>query len=106
MNICHITSVNEIVKDNIMGYDMLLEENGFNISGGERQRIILARALLKDSNVYILDETLSQVDIEKEREILIKLFEYLKGKTIIYISHRFDNSDLFDKIINMENTYA
>lgn len=106
LNICHITSVNEIVKDNIMGYDMLLEENGFNISGGERQRIILARALLKDSNVYILDETLSQVDIEKEREILIKLFKYLKGKTIIYISHRFDNSDLFDKIINMENTYA
>lgn len=106
LNICNITSVNEIVKDNIMGYDMLLEENGFNISGGERQRIILARALLKDSNVYILDETLSQVDIEKEREILIKLFKYLKGKTIIYISHRFDNSDLFDKIINMENTYA
>ena len=106
LNICNITNVNEIIKDNIMGYDMLLEENGFNISGGERQRIILARALLKDSNVYILDETLSQVDIEKEREILIKLFEYLKGKTIIYISHRFDNSDLFDKIINMERTYA
>ena len=106
LNICNITNVNEIVEDNVMGYDMLLEENGFNISGGERQRIILARALLKNSNVYILDESLSQVDIRKERKILIKLFKYLEGKTIIYISHRFDNSDLFDKKINMENNYA
>lgn len=106
LNICNITNVSEIIKDNVMGYDLLLEENGFNISGGERQRIILARALLKKSNVYILDESLSQVDIKKEREILIKLFKYLEGKTIIYISHRFDNSDLFDKTINMENNYA
>ena len=56
LNICNITNVNEIIKDNIMGYDMLLEENGFNISGGQRQRIILARALLKKANIYILDE--------------------------------------------------
>lgn len=106
LNICSIANINDIVKNNIMGYDMLIEENGFNISGGEKQRIILARALLKNSNVYILDESLSQVDIQNEREILIKLFSYLKGKTIIYISHRFDNSDLFDKTINMESIHA
>jgi len=105
LNICKITSVNEIIKDNIMNYDMLLEENGFNISGGERQRIILARALLKNSSVYILDESLSQVDIKKEREILIKLFKYLKDKTIIYISHRFDNSDLFNQVVDMDKLY-
>ena len=80
-----------------------LEENGFNISGGERQRIILARALLKKSSIYILDESLSQVDVTKEREILENIFEENKDKTIIYISHRFDNKDLFSKSINMEN---
>lgn len=105
LEISKITSVDEIIKDNVMGYDMLLEENGFNISGGERQRIILARALLKNSSVYIFDESLSQVDIQKEREILNKVFEKLKGKTIIYISHRFDNSDLFNQKIDMEKLY-
>lgn len=103
LDIAKITKIDEIVKDNILSYEMPLEENGFNISGGERQRIILARALINKSNVYIFDEALSQVDIKKEREILKKLFEHLKGKTVIYISHRFDNSDLFNRRIDMEN---
>jgi len=106
LNIAKITKVDEIVKENVLSYEMLLEENGFNISGGERQRIILARALMKKSNVYILDEALSQVDIEKEREILKRLFEYLHDKTVIYISHRFDNMDLFNQKIDMERLNA
>ena len=106
LNISKVTNVNEIVNNNVLSYEQVLEEDGFNISGGERQRIILARALIKDSSVYILDEALSQVDIEKEREILKKLLEYLKDKTVIYISHRFDNMDLFNQKINMENLHA
>lgn len=97
-----ITKVGDVVKNNVLSYEMILEENGFNISGGERQRIILARSLIKNSSIYIFDESLSQVDILKEREILNNLFKKLKNKTVIYISHRFDNSDLFDKTINME----
>ena len=81
---------------------MLLEENGFNISGGERQRIILARTLLKKSNIYIFDESFSQIDIELERTILSKLFKYLKNKTVIVISHRFDNNDLYDDFYKIE----
>ena len=81
---------------------MPLEENGFNISGGEKQRIILARSLLKNSSIYIFDEALSQVDVKKERIILTEVFKYLKNKTVIYVSHRFDNSDMFDEKINME----
>ena len=76
---------------------MLLEENGFNISGGERQKIILARGLIKTSNIYILDESFSQIDIKTEREILLDLFNILKDKTVIVVSHRFNNNDLFDK---------
>lgn len=103
LKVVSITKVEEIIKNEVLSYEMLLEENGFNISGGEKQRIILARSLLKQSSIYIFDEALNQVDVEKERAILQDIFKYLKDKTIIYISHRFDNSDMFDNKINMEN---
>lgn len=106
LKVVNITKVNDVVKNNVLSYEMTLEENGFNISGGERQRVILARSLIKKSSIYILDESLSQVDVLKEREILDDLFKELKDKTIIYISHRFDNADLFDKSINMEENYV
>ena len=106
LKVVNITKVNDVVKNNVLSYEMTLEENGFNISGGERQRVILARSLIKKSSIYILDESLSQVDVLKEREILDNLFKELKDKTIIYISHRFDNADLFDKSINMEENYV
>ena len=98
-SILKLTLVNEF-NDN---YDQLVEENGFNFSGGERQRIILSRALLKDSSIYIFDEALSQIDIERERKILKNIFKYLKDKIVIIISHRFDNKDLFDKVFEIRN---
>jgi len=102
LNICKLLSVDEIVKDNILGYDYLLEENGLNVSGGERQRIILARSLLKDSNIIMIDEGFSQIDIKLEREILKNIFEYFYDKTFIIISHRRENMDLYDRVIKME----
>ena len=93
----------EFVERLPLTYDTLIEENGFNLSGGQKQRIILARSLLKDSDIYILDEALNQVDIIKEREILKKLFKEYKDKTFIYISHRFNNEDLFDKKYKIED---
>ena len=102
LKIVKLSLIDDFVENNENGYNLVLEENGFNISGGERQRIILARSLLKDSDIYILDESLNAIDIERERIILKNIFKYLKGKTIIVISHRFDNSDLFDKKIKVE----
>lgn len=101
-NVCKMLDVEKIVEKNINKYDMLLEEDGFNISGGERQKIIMARALLKQKNIYIFDESLSQVDIKSERSILKNIFENLKDNTVIVISHRFDNSDLFDESYKIE----
>lgn len=103
LKVCKITQVNGIVKNNLSKYNMLLEEDGFNISGGERQKIIMARSLIKKSNIYIFDESLSQIDIENERIILNNIFKLLKGKTIIFISHRFDNKDLFNKSYHLNN---
>lgn len=94
--------VDEIINKNNLGYNLLLEENGFNLSGGEKQRIVLARTLLCDFDVLIIDEGLNQVDIILEKKILENIFEYFKYKTIIVISHRLDNYKLFDHIIELK----
>lgn len=98
IKICHI---DEIIKSKKIGYNMLIEENGFNISGGEKQRIILARTLLTQSNVLLLDESLSEVDINLERKILKELLK--ENKTILLVSHRNNNLDLFDKLYILKN---
>jgi len=82
---------------------MIIEENGFNLSGGEKQRIILARAISKPFEILIIDEGLNQVDTKIERNIINNLIKKYKEKTIIYISHRLENQDLFDKLIKIEN---
>ena len=100
LSICKIFYIDDIIKDNVMGYDYMLLENGVNISGGERERIILGRSFLKDSKVVIIDEGLNQIDINLERKILKNMFYYFYDKTIIIISHRKDNMDLYDKVIS------
>ena len=102
LEICKMCFVDEIIDDNL-GYNMMIEENGFNLSGGERQRIVLSRCLLKKFNILIIDEGLSQVDVDMERKILKNIFKEFKDKTIIFISHRLDNLDLFDKLVKLEN---
>ena len=82
---------------------MLIEENGFNLSGGEKQRIILARTLLNNFDILLIDEGLNQVDINLERKILKNLFKKYINKTIIIVSHRYNNMDLFDRVIEMSD---
>ena len=70
------------------GYETVPSEGGVSLSGGEKQRISLARALLKKSPILILDEPTSAMDIETEAEIFRGLEEYASGKTVFIISHR------------------
>ena len=101
-DIVKICSINDIIKDDSLGLDKRLEENGFNLSNGERQRIILARSLIKKTNIYIFDEALGQIDIVREKKILQSIFSKLKEKTIIVISHRSNNKKLFDRVLKLE----
>lgn len=103
LDMCCYLEVDNIIKDNLLGYDFLLEENGANISGGERQRIILARALFKKGNVILIDEGLSQMDIDLERRVLKRIFSIFKDKMIIVVSHRFNNMDLYDKVFKLKD---
>lgn len=102
IDVCKLTYVDEIVKNMFLGYDTKLEENGQNISGGQRQRIVLARALLKESNIMLIDEGLNAVDINLERKILKNLFKEYKNRTIIIVSHRLENMDLYNKVIKLD----
>ncbi len=95
INICEI---DKLFRENKYS---LIEENGFNLSDGQKQRIALARAL-GNFNILILDEALSQVSSDMERKILKKLLKKYSQKTIIYISHRLDNLDLFDQYIKID----
>jgi len=103
IEICKMCEIDEIVSKNRLGYNMLIEENGFNLSGGERERIVLARTLIRNFNMLIIDEGLCQLDINKERKILKNIFEKYKNKTIIVISHRLENLDLYDRKIYMKD---
>jgi ATP-binding cassette, subfamily B, multidrug efflux pump len=70
------------------GYDTVVGERGLTLSGGQRQRVALARALCADPKILILDDSLSSVDAQTEREILTRLKPILAGRTSIVISHR------------------
>ncbi len=70
------------------GYDTVVGERGITLSGGQRQRVALARALAADPRILILDDSLSSVDAETEREILTHLRPILAGRTSILVSHR------------------
>ena len=96
-NIC----VDEIIKHSTLGYNYVIENNGENISGGERARIIIARSIFQKANIYIYDESFSEIDVERERKILKYLFNKFSTKTFVIVSHRLSNGDLFNKKINL-----
>ena len=102
LTVSKIVGLDELVKKEELGYQIPIEENGFNFSGGERQRIILARSLLSNADVYILDESLGELDEETERKLLKKLFQVYKEKLFIIISHRSTNKDLYTRIISLK----
>ncbi len=84
------------------GLDMLLMENASNFSGGQRQRLALARALLHDSPVYIFDEATSNIDAESENDIMREIHGLAGKKTVILISHRLANVTASDNIYVMD----
>lgn len=85
------------------GYQTMLGERGVTISGGQKQRTSIARALLKDASILILDDAVSAVDTKTERTILNNLKETRKGKTTILIAHRITTVENMDKVMFIDD---
>lgn len=101
----NINSINKILK--VTGLDKVLASKEKNVhtineielksfSTGEKMRIACARALYRNSKIYLFDECFSNMDIKSERQLLINIFNNYKDATILYISHRLENRDLFN----------
>jgi ATP-binding cassette subfamily B protein/subfamily B ATP-binding cassette protein MsbA len=84
------------------GYDTCLGNNGVRLSGGQMQRIALARAFLRQPDILILDEATSQIDMESEQAIHQALGQYLRGRTGLMITHRHTTLQLADRVAVLE----
>ena len=98
-----LAGAHEFISDLPDGYATLLGERGFSLSGGQRQRIALARAILADPRVLILDDATSSVDPTKEHEIRDALASVMRGRTTIVIAHRAATIALADRVVLLDD---
>ena len=90
------------VVDFADGFETILGERGITLSGGQKQRTSIARAIVRDPKILILDDALSAVDTNTENTILNSLADIMKGRTTVIISHRVSSAKLADKIIVLD----
>ena len=96
-------SCHEFITELENSYDTFVGEGGSTLSGGEKQRISIARALLKDTPVILLDEATASLDADNEHEIRKSLDKLIKNKTVITIAHKLNTIKNYDQIIVMSN---
>ena len=98
-NACRITGCEKFISKLPYGYDTFLDENGGGLSGGEKQRLALARAIVKKPKFLILDEPTSSLDLNTENEILDFIFNKQKDVSILIIAHRLSTIKNCDLIV-------
>jgi ABC-type bacteriocin/lantibiotic exporter with double-glycine peptidase domain len=85
------------------GYDTPVAEAGATVSGGQRQRMAIARALLRGAPILLLDEATSQMDVQTEEEVLRELLLRMRGRTVVLVTHRLATASLADQICLLED---
>lgn len=107
IDLIHQAAKAAVIHDNIIefpdGYETIVGERGVTLSGGQKQRSSIARAIMKDAPILILDDSLSAVDTDTEEKILSNLYENRKGKTTIIIAHRISTIQKADAILVLED---
>ncbi len=99
LNIAKISCVDDFIATHPQGYDMELKERGEGLSGGQRQSINLARAMLHDPNLLILDEPTSSMDMATERAVLDRMKHWAADKTLVMATHRNSLLELADRVL-------
>lgn len=103
LHAARLAGVDQFVERHPRGFDMMVGEHGAALSGGQRQSVALARALLSDPRILILDEPTSAVDLQAERDFVARLRDELGSRTVILISHRPSLFSLVDRLIVLGN---
>ncbi len=103
VRVAKIAKIHDFIESLPQGYDTLVGERGITLSGGQRQRIAIARALLKDPRIMLLDDPVSNLDLETERYLVEDLKEILRGRTVIMVSQRPSLAALADRVIVLKD---
>lgn len=100
---CRAANIHEFIRSLPDGYDTLVGERGYRLSGGEKQRVAVARVILKDPRVLILDEATSHLDSQSEALIQEAMQEVMRGRTSLVIAHRLSTVVGADRILVMDD---
>lgn len=102
LKIARLSGVDDFVASHPQGYDMELRERGEGLSGGQRQSINLARALLHDPNLLVLDEPTSSMDTATEKAVIGRLKDWAGDRTVVMVTHRNTLLELADRVLVMD----
>ena len=103
IQVSKIAGLDEILSKHEAGFDLLVGERGEGLSGGEKQSITLARALISDPNILMLDEPTNSMDSQTEKAFIEKLKRIIFDKTVIIVTHKTSILDLVDRVLVIDN---
>ena len=103
LRVSRIAGLDDFLGKHEAGYDLLVGERGDGLSGGERQSVTLARALISDPNIIMLDEPTNSMDRQTEKQFIDRMMNIIGNKTLIVVTHKTSLLKLVDRVIIIEN---